>query len=356
VYTNYTGLLVRFLNWVSSGHYNRSLLYNLLSCPSSIAVRRDKRLLELTRLLTTPAGAAETNWLAYQSPEFRSEYERYCNDFGYVFADANPRDPYSRVNHALAFRLLKSYQSAAVGGPNRQAEKDVFDLARRRRFGVIYLLIFKALRFVYEHGIGHVKEDRNHVFYLAAARIREFVTRERSELCEELSLPSIESIYFMSLDEIRSGKRKLPLIEYRKKMYELSNEFVDPHGRSMPAMVPQAGIVLNGIPCSPGTARGSVVFVRTRNDFAKVTPDSILVTDDVRPFWTPILATVQGLLSSSGNVLSHGASVAREYGVPAVFGLGEAAFSLQEGDIVTVNGFTGQVHRVHGRPSTLSAE
>jgi phosphohistidine swiveling domain-containing protein len=343
LYNSCTGLLVRYLNAVTAGRYSRPLLYNLLHCPRSVAMTRDRKLRDLAARLLP---ADERGWLSAQSPEFKAAYESYCREFGYVFADTNPRDPNCRVDHELAFRLLQYQQRVATDGAPRAWEHEVFGVIQAGRFGWIHLRLFRLLRFIYRHSVGLVKEDRNHTFYVASARIREFIGREQEALRQELHLDNVQDLYFMTLGEISSRTGSPRLTRYRRRAHQLSREFVDPlDSGGVVAASNQAVPALTGIPCSPGIASGPVVFVRTRRDFARVSPGSILVADNLRPFWTPVLAGARGLLSSNGNILSHGASVAREHGVPAVFGLGDAVFSLREGETVSLNGLTGQVYR-----------
>jgi len=342
LYNNATGLLVRYLNMLTAGQYNRPLLYSLLACPRSVTVRRDQGLHALAQLLTR---TDDVDWRARQTPAFIAEYEKYCSEFAYVFADRNPRDPHFEIDHALAYSLLAGRQHQETGAGGAQWEREVFGVIRARRFGAVRLAIFKVARLLYRNSVGLVKEDRNHTFYLASTRLSEFIAREQAALCRELSLREIEDLYFMTLREIEGGG-SARLREFRRRVHTLSREFVDPTVAADAAVAAHAaGSTLTGIPCSPGVVTGPVVFVRARQDFTKATPGSIIVTDNLRPFWTPVLASAAGLLCSTGNVLSHGASVAREHGVPAVLGLGEILFTLREGEIVTVNGLTGQVLR-----------
>ena len=68
------------------------------------------------------------------------------------------------------------------------------------------------------------------------------------------------------------------------------------------------------------TAPASVVL--SPNDFDKMEPGSILVTPNTTPAWTQLLAHAVGLVTDMGGILAHGSIVAREYGSPAVPGVG----------------------------------
>ena len=71
-----------------------------------------------------------------------------------------------------------------------------------------------------------------------------------------------------------------------------------------------------------------------------------MVTPSPDPAWTPIFGTIAGLVTERGGQLSHGAVVAREYGLPAVFGVRGAMQRIREGEIVVVDGGAGVVVRL----------
>ena len=67
-------------------------------------------------------------------------------------------------------------------------------------------------------------------------------------------------------------------------------------------------------------------------------PETILVCPTTNPAWTPLLAQARGLVTDIGGVAAHGSIVAREYGIPAVMGTGNATQRIVSGQIVTVDG------------------
>ena len=86
---------------------------------------------------------------------------------------------------------------------------------------------------------------------------------------------------------------------------------------------------------------------------AHLAPGEILVAPSTDPGWTPLFLTAGGLVMEMGGSNSHGAVVAREYGIPAVVGLPLATDRIATGDLLTVNGTTGTVI-IH--PSVSSAD
>jgi phosphoenolpyruvate synthase/pyruvate phosphate dikinase len=104
----------------------------------------------------------------------------------------------------------------------------------------------------------------------------------------------------------------------------------------------QEGQVLLGSPVSPGVAEGVVrVVLDPRN--TQLMPGEILVCPGTDPSWTPLFLAAGGLVMEVGGMMTHGAVVAREYGIPAVVGVDEATRKLHTGQRVRVDGSSGRV-------------
>ncbi|HUC22368.1 MAG TPA: PEP-utilizing enzyme [Streptosporangiaceae bacterium] len=101
--------------------------------------------------------------------------------------------------------------------------------------------------------------------------------------------------------------------------------------------------VLIGLGVSPGLAEGPVKVVRSQADLSSVSAGDVLVARTIVPAWAPVLARVAAVLTDAGGVMSHGAILCREYGVPAVASLGTATTSLRPASRVTVDGNAGRV-------------
>ena len=100
--------------------------------------------------------------------------------------------------------------------------------------------------------------------------------------------------------------------------------------------------VLSGTPASAGTvtARARVIL---DPQGAHLEPGEILVAPSTDPGWTPLFLTAGGLVMEMGGPNSHGAVVAREYGIPAVVGVPDATSRIATGHNVTVDGAAGTV-------------
>jgi pyruvate,water dikinase len=96
---------------------------------------------------------------------------------------------------------------------------------------------------------------------------------------------------------------------------------------------------------SPGRATGTARLILSPNQFQRIQPGDILVTRGIDPAWTPIYGRLSGLVMETGGQLSHGAVVAREYGLPAVAAIAGITAAELEGARLIVDGSTGTVTR-----------
>jgi phosphoenolpyruvate synthase/pyruvate phosphate dikinase len=81
-------------------------------------------------------------------------------------------------------------------------------------------------------------------------------------------------------------------------------------------------------------------------------PDTVLVCPTTTPAWTPLFAQAKGLVTDIGGVAAHGSIVAREYGIPAVMGTGNATQRIADGQTVKVDGDAGTVTIGEGAEAT----
>jgi len=106
--------------------------------------------------------------------------------------------------------------------------------------------------------------------------------------------------------------------------------------------IPVAEGALRGAPASPGTARGVARVIRSPAG-ARLEPGEVLVAPSTDPGWTPLFLTASALVMEMGGMMSHGAVVAREYGIPAVVGVPDATERIKTGERVVVDGSAGTV-------------
>jgi pyruvate,water dikinase len=100
---------------------------------------------------------------------------------------------------------------------------------------------------------------------------------------------------------------------------------------------------LKGFPVSPGRVTAPASVILSPADFARMEPGTILVCPTTTPAWTPLFAQASGLVTDIGGILAHGSIVAREYGIPAVMGTGNATQRIITGQEIMVDGSAGTV-------------
>jgi pyruvate,water dikinase len=98
-----------------------------------------------------------------------------------------------------------------------------------------------------------------------------------------------------------------------------------------------------GIPASAGTYTGTVRVVMGEEQFARIRRGDVVVCPATSPAWSLVFPSIGALIADSGGVLSHPAIIAREHGIPAVVGAGNATAILRDGQLVTVDGSTGVI-------------
>jgi pyruvate,water dikinase len=199
-------------------------------------------------------------------------------------------------------------------------------------------------------------------FYIVMvlAEMHRQLTAVGEELTRTGNISAATDVFFLDFEELRVALRGADLKEVvavRRRMYDvelrrrrvprlLLSDGTDVEAAMMAAAaaLPQAAAAdrLTGTPASAGTAAGKVRVVMDPVG-AHVEPGEILVAPSTDPGWTPLFLTAGALVMEMGGVISHGAVVAREYGIPAVVGVADATVRLRDGQTVTVDGAAGTV-------------
>ena len=140
-----------------------------------------------------------------------------------------------------------------------------------------------------------------------------------------------------------ADRRRLYDIELRRRRIPrlLLSDGTDVEAAMM-AKSPAQPAAVTGTPASAGTATGRVRVIMDPVG-AHLEPGEILVAPSTDPGWTPLFLTAGALVMEMGGVISHGAVVAREYGIPAVVGVPDATTRLRTGQTVTVDGAAGTI-------------
>ncbi len=193
----------------------------------------------------------------------------------------------------------------------------------------------------------------------ALGAVRQQLAAVGAELAAAGTIEAADDIFFLDLAEAHRGLRGAALrevVRQRREAYEaelgrrhiprvLLSDGTEPEAVQSEAVqseaVQTAG-TLSGTPASAGTvtARARVIL---DPQGAHLEPGEILVAPSTDPGWTPLFLTAGGLVMEMGGPNSHGAVVAREYGIPAVVGVPDATARIATGQNVTVDGAAGTV-------------
>ena len=122
----------------------------------------------------------------------------------------------------------------------------------------------------------------------------------------------------------------------------MSRGFID-NLESMREPTDSVSNAIRGLPASPGRASGPVRIIRSQEEFGKFQRGDILVTQAAMPAWTPLFLRAAAVITDTGTMAAHASLVAREVGIPAVVGTGDATARLHDGQVVIVDGSAGLV-------------
>jgi phosphohistidine swiveling domain-containing protein len=235
-----------------------------------------------------------------------------------------------------------------------QAEARIRDLVERTRARSRLRARLVALCLRRARQLSGLRELPKFYIVLALAAMHRQLLLIGTELANTGTIAAADDVFFLDSDELRVGLRGAELkgiVRDRRRLYDnelrrrriprlLLSDGTDVEAAMM-AKSPASG-ALAGTPASAGTATGKVRVIMNPVG-AHLEPGEILVAPSTDPGWTPLFMTAGALVMEMGGVISHGAVVAREYGIPAVVGVPDATTRLHTGQIVTVDGAAGTV-------------
>jgi pyruvate,water dikinase len=232
---------------------------------------------------------------------------------------------------------------------------DTLTSRARRRGRLRGFLVRVALDRVRE--LAGLRELPKYYLIMALAAVRRELQLVGSDLASAGRLAEAGDLFFIDLVEARAGLDGRDLRETvtkRRETYEL--ELRRRHvprvllsDGTEPEAMATAGLrspgSLTGTPASAGQTTG-VAHVILDPVGARLEPGEILVAPSTDPGWTPFFLAAAGLVMEMGGPNSHGAVVAREYGIPAVVGVPNATDRISTGQRITVDGSAGTVSLV----------
>ena len=183
---------------------------------------------------------------------------------------------------------------------------------------------------------------------------KQSLLKEAEKLLQEGIINKIEDIFYLTFEELHT------LVQTKKLDYQMIRKRIDEYNYykklTPPRVITSDGeiitgeykrdkILLNsliGLPVSTGIIEGRARVILRMED-ANLEEGDILVTVYTDPSWTPVFVSIKGLVVEVGGLMTHGAVIAREYGLPAVVGVENATKLIKDGQRIRVNGTEGYI-------------
>jgi phosphoenolpyruvate synthase/pyruvate phosphate dikinase len=183
---------------------------------------------------------------------------------------------------------------------------------------------------------------------------KQALLKEAERLVQDNVIPDKEAIYYLTFEElrevVRSNKLDSQIISQRKEEYQIYKKLTPPRvmtsdgeivtGAYKRENIPEEAIP--GLAVSSGIIEGRARVILNMED-ADITDGDILVTTFTDPSWTPLFVSIAGLVTEVGGLMTHGAVIAREYGLSAVVGVDHATRLIRDGQRIRVNGTDGYI-------------
>ncbi|MEC2918340.1 phosphoenolpyruvate synthase [Bacillus tropicus] len=183
---------------------------------------------------------------------------------------------------------------------------------------------------------------------------KQALLKEAEQLVQSGVIHEVDDIYYLTFEElhevVRTKKLSYDLIHKQKNDYKLYEKLTPPRimtsdgeiitGKYKRENLPVDAIA--GLPVSSGLVEGRARVILNMED-ANLEEGDILVTAFTDPGWTPLFVSIKGLVTEVGGLMTHGAVIAREYGLPAVVGVENATKLIKDGQRIRVHGTEGYI-------------
>ncbi|MGZ3765905.1 MAG: PEP-utilizing enzyme, partial [Mucilaginibacter sp.] len=183
---------------------------------------------------------------------------------------------------------------------------------------------------------------------------KQALMQEAEKLMQTNVICEKEDVFYLTFEELRevvhTRKIDYQIINQRKNEHELFKKLTPPRvitsdgeiiaGKYKQEDLPIGSLV--GLAVSSGIIEGRARVILNMED-AHLADGDILVTSFTDPSWTPLFVSLEGLVTEVGGLMTHGAVIAREYGLPAVVGVENATRLIKNGQRIRVNGTDGYV-------------
>jgi phosphohistidine swiveling domain-containing protein len=301
---------------------------------------------------------------ALADTKFLRAFDRYLEDYGHrAVGESDVMSPRLADNPESILAIVRTQLvSAAPSQKNillRQENARIAALAQiKRRIGwryhrwIIFIWCYRRLcRF-----FALREANRHHLMYYSTA-IRTLLIRLGELLVEQSLLDQVDDVFFLTINDradLLAGNTRdwKAVIKSRRTERERNGAVEVPDTirdwetaseQPVTSDKSEGNGILSGTPISAGTVAGPVRVVRSVADWGKVMPGEILVVPVIDPGLAPLFGLAGGLIAEMGGTLSHGAIIAREYGLPTIANVEGATARLVDGQRITVDADSGTI-------------
>jgi phosphohistidine swiveling domain-containing protein len=311
---------------------------------------------------------------------FRARFERYLDIWGFRYSgELMLTNPTPREDPLPVIRLLQNYCREAGPGPDEVSARQTLareqatmataarlasrgwarwlPLSRSKRF----LLVLRATQ-----GAIRLRERARMKQALLYTRLRNIMLRIGEKLCAQGVLAQPDEVFFLTAAEVLAlAAAPLPasvltetiharmLEQERCRQLRPPDSFALARGEQWQGQTDavgetqDSGKALRGSGACGGKVQGHAAVVLDIREADRIKAGDILVTCQTDPGWAAVFFLIKGLVIERGGMLSHGAIIAREYGIPAVVGVPGATQRIRDGDELKVNGDSGVIELCH---------
>jgi pyruvate, water dikinase len=290
--------------------------------------------------------------------------------------------------------MISSYVARVQAGEDIRRPQEAV-LAERDRITVEYrALLPEQSREAFDRRLGlartvfpHIEDHNFYIDHWSHTVLWNKVREFGSLLSEHAFLADTEDVFFLRHEEVRLALEELrlqwssggagvprgpaywpPIVERRKRIYAALRRWspppalgATPESVTEPITIMHWGITtdrvqawlttsegaeadtMKGIAGSPGIAEGAARVILDVEQLSEVQAGEVLVAAFTSTSWTPVFGRIAAAVTDAGGVMCHAAILAREYGLPAVLGIGSATKWIATGDLVRVDGDDGVV-------------
>jgi pyruvate,water dikinase len=312
--------------------------------------------------------------------DFARALDAYLNDWGFRCSEELMlTTPSFQEDPAPLIDMIRAYARLDAGSPDdalheqersrlAETERVTRDLSGRPMWRYFPLPTYaQVLRLIlpWTHGAIRLRERARMKQALLYSRCRRIALAIGEMLASRGHLSARDDIFFLTVqeaDDLLSGSAILPAataatVALRRDAHAAAAALAPPdaftlqEGEFLTARTSggsirdePASLEMCGTPACAGRATGRATVLRNVTEAARLSQGDILVTRQTDPGWGPVFFLISGLVIERGGMLSHGAIIAREFGIPCVVGVRDAMNRIDDGSTIVVDADVGRVH------------